>query len=459
MQENPQCKTCSLPTESQNILLNLVEKKATNQDIANTLSLMYDTFISEAAIRRHIKNHMKVDRSKMESDPKEKEEVSINEDGTGHVQTRAYRSPVDITLISNVAQMLENAGVDPQAFDVVGDIGVRSWDSAAFDREANDFVTVRLHSYRIKIQSKKSAESKVNLPLLYAQAKTAVHPLKAPDPKTDRTLCAVFADPQIGKSGSRGGTSDLMHRVESIRAQLGQIVDDSDASQAVFMDGGDIIEGFENVAAQMHTNDLSLMEQLDLALTMEFDMIRTLADGNDIRKVDVMGVPSNHTGWRKFKDYLGKPSDDYGLFLLKQIQKVFGMSEVYDHMIDYHFPNEWEESLNLDVQGYGLGLVHGHQANRPEAIPTWWTGQSHGRQAVSESDILVTGHFHHFRMMPTGRNKFGKSRWWMQAPTLDNGSDWFRNRTGEDSDPGLLVFEVEPKKGLDISSIQIISAD
>jgi hypothetical protein len=36
----------------------------------------------------------------------------------------------------------------------------------------------------------------------------------------------------------------------------------------------------------------------------------------------------------------------------------------------------------------------------------------------------------------------GKSKWWFQAPTQDNGSDWYRHRSGSDSDPGLLIFTV-----------------
>jgi hypothetical protein len=45
--------------------------------------------------------------------------------------------------------------------------------------------------------------------------------------------------------------------------------------------------------------------------------------------------------------------------------------------------------------------------------------------------------------METGR-KDGRSRWWIQMPTLDNGSDWYRQRQGDDSDPGLLVYLLYP---------------
>jgi hypothetical protein len=50
---------------------------------------------------------------------------------------------------------------------------------------------------------------------------------------------------------------------------------------------------------------------------------------------------------------------------------------------------------------------------------------------------LISGHFHHFRAQ-----QLGAGRLWVQAPTLDNGSDWYAMRSGEVSQPGLMVFSV-----------------
>jgi len=40
----------------------------------------------------------------------------------------------------------------------------------------------------------------------------------------------------------------------------------------------------------------------------------------------------------------------------------------------------------------------------------------------------------------------GRSRFWVQAATLDNGSGWFMRSSGEDSAPGLVTFVVEKGK-------------
>lgn len=454
------CRICNLPSDARDDVSQLLKHKSTRQEIADHITETYGISCSEASVRRHIKNHMKADLSKVEDDPKSREKFTLNDDGTGVVETRGYAKPIDTGLVSNLEDMMRRAGVDPDAFEPVGDAGVSSWNSAAFDREKSEFVTVTLYSYRIKVRRKSSSD--IHLPTLWAEARrpsrsTQIFPELDPLYDESTTKCVVFSDPQIGKSGSLGGTKELISRVAEIRGQLEDSLLYNPPKHSVFMDAGDIIEGFENVAAQQHTNDLSLMEQIDLAATMEFDLIRTLADSSET--VDVMGVPSNHAAWRKGKDYLGKPGDDFGLFILKQVKKQFEMSEDYKDRIKFHFPEEWDNSLCLEVQGYGLGLAHGDQANRPDGIPQWWMGQVHGGQPLANADILVTGHFHHFRMMPTGRNRYGKSKWWLQAPTLDNGSDWYRNRAGEVSDPGLLTFDVGKDLGLDIRSVDILTAD
>jgi hypothetical protein len=82
-------------------------------------------------------------------------------------------------------------------------------------------------------------------------------------------------------------------------------------------------------------------------------------------------------------------------------------------------------------------------------IPDWWRKQSFGKQPVTAATVLVSGHFHHLRVQELGSTNRGTSRFWVQASTLDNGSNWWRLNSGEDSQPGLVCFELE--KGLDFT--------
>lgn len=293
-----------------------------------------------------------------------------------------------------------------------------------------------------------------DLPTLYSNLWN-VHerPLDHGRGQSRKSLVVVWADIQVGKTGSRGGTPELIERVYEKREALRALLDSTGAREAYFLSVGDEVESFENTPQQAFTNDLSFPQQLDLELTFEMEFVKLLAEYHD--KVTVAGVSSNHCRWRAGKNALGKPSDDYGIYLKKQLEKALRLSNAYDG-VEFQYADDWDETMVVDVQGTKIGLAHGHQVNNPNNIQKWWTEQAFGGQPLADADVLLTGHFHNFRAQPMGRSaRTGKSRWWLQAPTLDNGSDWYRNLRGDDSDPGLMVFEVT-EEGFDLGSLTIL---
>ena len=95
--------------------------------------------------------------------------------------------------------------------------------------------------------------------------------------------------------------------------------------------------------------------------------------------------------------------------------------------------------MTVDIGGLVVGATHGHVIGNPDRMGTWLAGQALGRQCAGEADILFSGHFH------TGRYQdLGGGRSWFMAPALDNGSPWFRNRKGVDSQTGMLSVELTP---------------
>jgi hypothetical protein len=289
----------------------------------------------------------------------------------------------------------------------------------------------------------------VDLPALYAAAKSPA-PARVPRP-CGRSTVIVWADPQIGKTGRRGGTPELLERSESIRAQLHDLLTDRLPAHILIADAGDGIEGFESGGNPMFTNDLSLSGQLDLYGTELFEYINL---AHAYAPVTVAGVPSNHAAWRSGKQNLGTPGDDLGLFMHKQVAKV---TEAAGMFVDWVQPTEYDESVTIDLHGTRVGLVHGNQFGPGQAVQ-WWEKQTFGGQVVAQADVLVTGHYHSFGSGVAGRNPVNqRQRWWLGAPTLDNGSDWFRQTAGRDSDPGLLVFDVT-SEGFDLSSLTILTA-
>jgi hypothetical protein len=343
---------------------------------------------------------------------------------------------------------LIDAGMNPADVEVIEPVNVRGWDSlqASIDPDTKLRVSsvVRMHYYKLNVRRITSA-TVPDLRQLFLTARATRKTAKAtaaPPVKATSATVVCWADPQTGKVASRGGTTQLIERQQGYLEGI-EAYSRKHRNQAAYLfDLGDLVEGFENVPAQAFTNDLSLMDQIDIATTVELEAVKMLARTHP--SVVMAGVGSNHCRWRSGKGALGLPGDDWGIFALKQIRKALALNpERFGH-VSVVWPDKHEETLALDVAGTIIGLAHGHQVNNPDHIPLWWAKQTHGGQALADADILLTGHFHHLRLQPTGQNRHtGRSKWWVMAPSMDNGSDWWRHGSGgSDSDPGLLMFSV-----------------
>lgn len=348
--------------------------------------------------------------------------------------------------ISDWSGVFRRFNLDPDVFEIVGDtVRMSSWQQSARTADGDrDLIT--LYSYRAQFTRRTAT---IDLPALYA----AVRPYKprtGPKPTANgQTLVVCLSDVQAGKTGSRGGTPELVQRMAEKRAALRAHMKATKPADSVLLEVGDLFEGFESGGNPMFTNDLSLAQQMDLAATELYEFIRVMVEFGPVR---VVGVPSNHTAWRAGKQNLGNPQDDLGLLVHRNVQRV---CEAAGLPVSWVFPRDFDEAAVIDVQGTLVGCVHGNQFSRLQAVQ-WWAKQQHGGQPVGACDVLVSGHYHQLTVMPSGRNPHtGRSKWWLQCPTLDNGSDWFRNTAGEDSDPGLLTFAVG-SEGFELSSLTVL---
>lgn len=286
---------------------------------------------------------------------------------------------------------------------------------------------------------------RVDLPLLFKQAKTKA-PKLTQKQKTDKALVVLWSDLQVGKTASRGGTEELIARVTATTNSLISHAKALKPSRIIFCDVGDIVEGFENAAslAQLQSNSLSIMQQVDLAATLTWEALKGLSSVCD--DIAYLTVGSNHCQWRVSKQQVGKATDDWGVHIgrtLARLSKEVGLP------IRFFEPQPHDESLAFDVFDDGfhiLGLFHGHQAARPEAVPQWIKGQMFGNAPTNNATVYASGHFHHLRVQELGVTPRQSSRYWVQAKTLDNGSDWYRLNSGEDSTTGLVTFTLEKDK-------------
>lgn len=350
--------------------------------------------------------------------------VGIEFDGTeGVAQTPGMDAP-------NFDQFLLEAGFDPSEIEIVGTPRTSRWQK--YDGEW-------LTSYRFHFRKK---GGHIDLPLLLAEAKKKVKlsPLKNPEQKC---LVVLWSDLQVGKVDYRGNSQALIERVALMQQRLVALIKKEKPSKIIFADTGDTIENFGNAAdlQQLATNDLSLMEQVDLATTFAWQTLKILR--GLVADVTYASVGSNHCQFRVNKQVIGKASDDWGIFIGRQLARL---SKEAGLDIKFLEPQPHDEALAIDVfndQFHILGIVHGHQAKRPDNMGTWWRSQAFGQQSVAHASVLVHGHWHHLRVTEMGSTPRGTSRFLIMAATLDNGSGWWKKISGEDSVPGLVTFFLE----------------
>ena len=346
----------------------------------------------------------------------------------GTATTPGYESEPD-----NFDEFLQDAGLDPDGIDVIPPVRTSRW------QQQKDGELVWLTSYRFTFRRKATG---LDLPLLIDEARRKLKPVKLGKPN-QKALVILWSDLQVGKVDYRGNTDSLLERVAIMQERLIEQVKTHKPSKIVFVDTGDTVENFYNANApqQSYSNDLSIMEQVDLATTLAYQTMKRVAQyATDIT---YLSVGSNHCQFRMNGKAIGKPTDDWGVFIGRQIARL---SQEAGHGWKFLEPQPHDESLAHDVFGDGfhiLGVAHGHQAARPEALPDWWRKQSFGRQPIADASTLVHGHFHHLRVTEMGSTTRGTSRFLVSAPTMDNGSGYFRLKSGEDSVPGLATFFLE----------------
>jgi len=341
---------------------------------------------------------------------------------------------------TDVDAFLKEAGINPDEIEIVGAPRISRWQVARpFPLEPMWMTSVRIRWVK--------RNATIDLPLLYSLVKKT-KPVEPKPVQSGKALVVLWSDLQVGKVDYRGGVEAMIHRVAKTQLALIEKVKSVKAEKIIFCDVGDMIENFNN-AADMHalqSNDLSLMQQIDLATSMTWETLKMLSKHAPIT---YLSVGSNHCQWRVGKQRVGKATDDWGIHIGRTLARL---SHEVGLPITFFEPAEHDESLAFDIfedKFHILGLWHGHQSPRPDQVPTWWRQQAFGKQPVHAATIGVSGHFHHLRVLELGSTPRGTSRFWIQASVLDNGSSWWRLTAGEDSQPGLVCFELA--KGIDFT--------
>ena len=334
----------------------------------------------------------------------------------------------------NFDEFLLDAGFNPDEIEIVGTPRTSRW-----QRYDGDWLT----SYRFSFRKKGNS---VDLPKLFADVKRAHKPVKRPVPN-ERALILAPADFQIGKTGSRGGTAELIERVLTSYDRAEELMKKNKYERIYILDMGDLIESISNTADQQQiaTNDLSVPDQVSLGIDLMWEIVKR---ANKYAPVSYGSIASNHCQVRSNRQAIGRPgNDDWGIMVLKQLRRLATETGID---VQFLIPQPEDEGFAFQYGIHTVGVVHGHQVKRPSGIPQWWSQQQFGSQWAESVSLMLSGHFHHLQVQELGQYRVNGevvgSKYWVQMPTSDAGSDWYRRTSGQDSATGIGAIELSPNQ-------------
>ena len=335
---------------------------------------------------------------------------------------------------------LAELGFDPKEFEIIEPFEVRTWTANMGAGETEQF-----YYYKAKIISKNPISSK---DFDYKNLLKEIKAYKGQPQKItgNSSFVVCLSDWQMGKRDG-DGTQGIVKRIEQMIPDVTARIKDLkkngvDLANLYVFGLGDIVEGCDGFyPMQEFSVEYDLRRQKMIARRLLIKAIKTWAPL--FKNVVVACVPGNHGENRKNGKAFTSFGDNFDVSLFDEAQEILSENPAYKK-IKFIIP-ENELWITLDISGTIVGLAHGHQFrtggrySHQKAV-AWLSGQAFGMTDVGDSDILISGHFHHLFVVNEGKRTL------MQCPSVDGGSEWFENMTGKTSYSGTLTFSITPGK-------------
>ena len=245
----------------------------------------------------------------------------------------------------------------------------------------------------------------------------------------------IGADKQIGKKAGSGGTEQTISRVlaateRSILRYQGFAKMGMSLGTVVLPEVGDHVEGNVSQNGRLQgqsASDLGQTEQVRVARRLLMAQVKAFAPLAE--QVIIPVVNGNHD--EVTRQVIADPADGWNVEIASAVQDACMENSALEH-VQFRFPASGHQTLAVDINGTMLGLFHGHQFSRD--VEKYLSAQMLGQTALGGCDLWISGHYHHFKSQDIG------SRLWIQAPTVDPGSDWYRDKAGANARAGVLTL-------------------
>lgn len=320
--------------------------------------------------------------------------------------------------------------LDPDLYEVVEPVNVRSWDSNIGAGEVR-----RFWYYKANVIRKRGTDAQADVQGLIEELRNHL-PLDLYIPtQADHSMVAVITDWQLAKrdgDGTKGIVARVMAGTDAIVTRVTELRDIGRRIDSLYLPNlGDLMEGCDGqYAMQTFEVELNRRDQERLARHLLVHLIKTVAP--HFGQVVMPVTPSNHGENRRGGKAFTSFGDNDDVAVAEQVAEIMQATPDFGH-VSFVIAND-QLDLTMDVSGTTTTFAHGHQMK--QGIEPWWKGQALGRQPAMDSTLLITGHRHHLEV-----HDFG-TRTAITAPALEGGSDWFRNTTGTPGRPGILTLLV-----------------
>jgi len=338
--------------------------------------------------------------------------------------------------------ILRDFDLDPAAWRVTS-VRQSKWQSATSDW---------LESYRVSVVPSDQVDAPdFDLEQLVDEIKKW-KPAKGSKQATGEGAYVIApSDQQIGKKANGQGTEQSVQRILGVTEgafnryqELNKI--GRNLGTVAMLLAGDHVEGNVSQNGRLQSpaaSDLGQTEQTRVARRLLMQQIKAFAP--HCEELVIAVVNGNHD--EVTRQVVADPSDGWNVEIAAAVQDACAENSELAH-VKFRFPERDHQTLTVDIKGTLVGLFHGHQSGRD--VVKYLSGQAAGQTALGQADLWVSGHFHHFKALDIG------SRLWLQAPTTDPGSPWWRDRSGLESKPGLLTFTVgkdyDPRRDISVIS-------
>ena len=309
-------------------------------------------------------------------------------------------------------------------------------------------VVVDMYAFKSIIKRKNPHHDK-----LFKQLESEIRkkkPVKIKKTKGDTAYMLFMSDWQLGKKdyGSINTVKHIRQAIEKAKVNIKNINKTDAQIDEIYLIGlGDLIEGcFGFYDHQPFNIEITKTEQEHLVRVMILEIIDGLL--SLAPKIILGGVAGNHGENRTGKGSISTTRlDNSDTAQLQIVGEIIQGRERYNH-VKVVVPDDYH--LVLEIKGQNVAFTHGHftmgGGDAWKKIENWWKGQMYGWLPSGSAEILVTGHYHHFRAVEQ------RGRTWFQVPALDDSLD-FQARSGYATQRGVLTFTID-KNGW--SNLQIL---